>query len=34
LRRPSGYIGFLGHLNAEEKPGPIWFRNLRVKTLP
>ena len=34
LRRASGGIGWLGHLNGYEKEGPIWFRNIRLKELP
>lgn len=34
LRRTSGGIGWLGHLNGYEKVGPVFLRNLRIKTLP
>ncbi len=34
LRRTSGGIGWLGHLNGYEKEGPVFFRNIRIKTLP
>ncbi len=33
LRRTTGRIGFLGHLNAYEKEGPIYFRNIRIREL-
>jgi hypothetical protein len=28
LKRPSGHVGFLGHDSG------VWFRNIRIKTLP
>ena len=34
LRDPSGDLGWLGHLNAEEKEGPVYLRNIRIKMLP
>ncbi len=34
LRRTHGGIGWLGHLNGYEQQGPVFFRNLRIKTLP
>ena len=34
LRRASGGIAWLGHLNGYEQEGPVSFRNLRIKTLP
>ena len=34
LRDASGDIGWLGHLNGYEQPGDVFFRNLRIKTLP
>ena len=34
LRRTSGGIGWLGHLNGYEKEGAVFFRNIRIKTLP
>ena len=34
LRDASGDLGWLGHLNMEEKPGEISFRNIRIKNLP
>jgi len=34
LRRPTGGLGWLGHLNSSEQPGPIFLRNLRLKRLP
>ena len=34
LRRTSGGIGWLGHLNGYEQEGPVFFRNIRIKTLP
>ncbi len=34
LRDPSGDLGWLGHANAEEKEGPVYLRNIRIKTLP
>ena len=33
LRRTSGGIGWLGHLNGYEKEGAVFFRNIRIKTL-
>ena len=33
LRRTAGKIAWLGHLNAYEKEGPVYFRNIRIKTL-
>ncbi len=34
LRQKSGVIGWLGHANAKEEPGDVWFRRLRLKKLP
>ena len=34
LRRTSGGIGWLGHLNGYEKEGAVYFRNIRIKSLP
>ena len=34
LRRTSGSIAWLGHLNGYEQQGPVFFRNIRIKTLP
>lgn len=34
LRRTFGGIGWLGHLNGFEQPGPVFFRNIRIKSLP
>jgi hypothetical protein len=34
LRQKSGVIGWLGHANAKEEPGDVWFRRLRLKRLP
>jgi len=34
LRDNSGEIAWLGHLNGYEKEGPVYFRNIRIKTLP
>lgn len=34
LRRTSGGLAWLGHLNAQEQVGPVYFRNIRIKTLP
>ncbi len=34
LRRAYGGIGWLGHLNGFEQPGPVFFRNIRIKSLP
>ncbi len=33
LRRTAGGIGWLGHLNGYEQQGPVFFRNIRIKTL-
>ena len=33
LRRTSGGIGWLGHLNGYEKEGRVSFHNIRLKTL-
>lgn len=34
LRDASGDLGWLGHLNGYEQPGDVFFRNIRIKTLP
>ena len=34
LRDASGDIGWLGHLNGYEQPGDVFFRDIRIKTLP
>ena len=34
LRRPTGGLGWLGHLNSSENPGPIFLRQIRLKRLP
>ena len=34
LRQKAGVIGWLGHANAREEPGDVWFRRLRLKRLP
>ncbi len=34
LRRAHGGIGWLGHLNGYEKEGSVFFRNIRIKSLP
>jgi hypothetical protein len=34
LRRTTGGLGWLGHLNSSENPGPIFLRNIRLKRLP
>lgn len=34
LRRAFGGIARLGYLNTHEKPGDVFFRNIRIKTLP
>ncbi|NOS70981.1 MAG: hypothetical protein HOP33_13750 [Verrucomicrobia bacterium] len=34
LRRTHGRIGWLGHLNGYEQPGPVCFHNIRIKSLP
>ena len=34
LRQKAGVIGWLGHANAKEEPGDVWFRRIRLKRLP
>jgi hypothetical protein len=34
LRRTTGGLGWLGHLNSSETPGPVYLRNIRLKRLP
>jgi len=34
LRRRSGGIAWLGHLNGYEKEGAVYFRSIRIKKLP
>ena len=34
LRRTHGGIGWLGQLNGYGQASPVFFRNIRVKTLP